>query len=315
VEISAAQASSRLGRGYLICLIATIFWSTTGVLIRYLTETFNLPPLVLAFWRDLFVALALAFTLGLFLPAHFHAGRGNARFFVLYGFILSLFNALWTVSVALNGAAVATVLAYGSAAFTALLGWKFLHESLSPVKVVAVILSLMGCTLVAGAFDPSAWRGNPWGIIVGLVSGLMFAGYSMMGKTSSNRKIYPWTAMLYSFAAAAGFLCLYNLVSAVLTDTNPLSNFLWLGRSALGWGVLILLAVGPTIGGFGLYTVSLTYLPASVANLIATLEPVMTAILAYFFLGEQLNTIQVAGSALIIASVVILRVYEGQRLA
>jgi drug/metabolite transporter (DMT)-like permease len=310
VEISAAQASSRLGRGYLICLIATVFWSTTGVLIRFLTETFNLPPLVLAFWRDLFVALALAITLGLFLPAHFHAGRVNARFFILYGFILSLFNALWTVSVALNGAAVATVLAYGSAAFTALLGWKFLHESLSPVKVIAVLLSLAGCTLVAGAFDPAAWRGNPWGIIVGLVSGLMFAGYSMMGKASSNRKIYPWTAMLYSFVTAAGFLCLYNLASAVLTDTNPLSNFLWLGDSTLGWGVLILLAIGPTIGGFGLYTVSLTYLPASVANLIATLEPAMTAVLAYFFLGEQLTPAQLIGSGLILAGVVVLRLLD-----
>ena len=310
MEISAAQASSRLGRGYLICLAATVFWSTTGVLIRYLTETFNLPSLVLAFWRDLFVALALAIIMGFFLPAHFPAGRGNAKFFILYGFILSVFNALWTVSVALNGAAVATVLAYGSAAFTALLGWKFLHENLGPVKVFAVILSLAGCALVSGAFDPAAWRINPWGILIGLVSGLMFAGYSMMGKTSSNRKIYPWTAMLYSFAVAAGFLCLYNLAAAVLTDTNPISNLLWLGRSALGWVVLVLLAVGPTIGGFGLYTVSLTYLPASVANLIATLEPAMTAVLAYFFLGEQLTSAQLIGGGLILAGVVVLRLLE-----
>ena len=116
--------------------------------------------------------------------------------------------------------------------------------------------------------------------------------------------------MLYSFAAAAGFLCLYNLVSAVLTGTNPISNFLWLGRSALGWGVLVLLAVGPTIGGFGLYTVSLTYLPASVANLIATLEPAMTAVLAYFFLGEQLTPAQLIGSGLILAGVVVLRLLD-----
>jgi drug/metabolite transporter (DMT)-like permease len=310
VEISAAQASSRLARGYLICLIATVFWSTTGVLIRYLTETFNLPSLVLAFWRDLFVALALAVMLGLFLPARLPAGHRNIRFFLLYGFILAVFNSLWTVSVALNGAAVATVLAYGSAAFTALLGWKFFHESLSPVKIIAVILSLTGCALVSGALDPAAWRGNPWGILVGLVSGLMFAFYSLMGKTSSNRKIFPWTAMLYSFAIAASFLGLFNLVSALVTGTSLVSNILWLGRSAVGWGVLTLLAVGPTIGGFGLYTVSLTYLPASVANLIATLEPAMTAVLAYFFLGEQLTTTQLVGGGLILAGVVVLRLLE-----
>jgi drug/metabolite transporter (DMT)-like permease len=74
----------------------------------------------------------------------------------------------------------------------------------------------------------------------------------------------------------------------------------------------LLLAIGPTLAGFGLYTVSLGYLPASVANLVATLEPVMTAILAYVLLDEQLNGVQLAGSALIIASVILLRVYEGQ---
>jgi drug/metabolite transporter (DMT)-like permease len=310
VEISTAQASSHQARGYLICLTATVFWSTTGVLIRYLTETFNLPSLVLAFWRDLFVALALLMMLGLFLPARLPAGRDNVKFFALYGLILAVFNSLWTVSVALNGAAVATVLAYGSAAFTALLGWKFLHESLGPVKVTAVVLSLAGCALVSGAFNLAAWQINPWSILIGLVSGLMFAFYSMMGKASSNRKIYPWTAMLYSFAVAAGFLCLFNLAASALTGTNPQANFFWLGDSALGWGVLVLLAVVPTVGGFGLYTVSLTYLPASVANLIATLEPAMTAVLAYFFLGEQLTPALLAGSGLILAGVVVLRLLE-----
>jgi drug/metabolite transporter (DMT)-like permease len=314
VEIGASHSSSRLGRGYLICLIATTLWSTTGVLIRYLTENYHLPSLVLAFWRDLFVALALGIVIGLVSPSRLQVERKNIRFFILYGFILAVFNSLWTVSVAINGAAVATVLAYGSAAFTALLGWQFMNERLSPVKITAVILSLAGCTLVSGAFDPAAWQVNPWGITIGLVSGLAFAVYSLMGKASSNRQIYPWSALLYSFAVAAGFLLLFNLAPAVVSGTNPLPTLLSLGRSAAGWGVLALLAVGPTVGGFGLYTVSLTYLPASVANLIATLEPAMTAILAYLFLGEQLTSPQLTGSGLILAGVILLRALEGRNI-
>lgn len=313
MEISASRSSSRLAQGYLICLIATTLWSTTGVLIRYLTENYQLPSLVLAFWRDLFVALVLTTVIGLVSPSRLKAERKNVKFFVLYGFILCVFNSLWTVSVAFNGAAVATVLAYGSAAFTALLGWKFLHERLSPVKILAVILSLAGCALVSGALDPAAWQINPWGIVIGLVSGLLFACYSLMGKASSNRNIYPWTAMVYSFATAAGFLLILNLVSGVITDAQPLANLFWLGRSAAGWGVLALLAAGPTVGGFGLYTVSLGYLPASVANLIATLEPAMTAVLAYLFLGEQLTGLQLAGSGLILSGVVVLRFLEERR--
>jgi drug/metabolite transporter (DMT)-like permease len=64
------------------------------------------------------------------------------------------------------------------------------------------------------------------------------------------------------------------------------------------------------IGGYGLYTVSLAYLPASVANLIATLEPTMTAALAHFLLGETFTPPQVAGGLLVLSGVVILRVWD-----
>jgi len=53
--------------------------------------------------------------------------------------------------------------------------------------------------------------------------------------------------------------------------------------------------------------VSLKYLPVSVASLIATLEPVFTAIMAVFLLGERLSTVQFVGSLLIILGVLTLR--------
>jgi drug/metabolite transporter (DMT)-like permease len=74
---------------------------------------------------------------------------------------------------------------------------------------------------------------------------------------------------------------------------------------------LFLLAIGPTLVGFGLYNVSLGYLPSSVANLILTLEPAFTAGIAYILLGERLNGIQIGGSLMILAGVVFLRIYEG----
>jgi len=69
----------------------------------------------------------------------------------------------------------------------------------------------------------------------------------------------------------------------------PLDNFMWLGASASGWAILILLGLGPTIGGFGLYLVSLGYLPATVANLIGALEPAFTAVWAYLLFLERLT--------------------------
>lgn len=299
-------------RGYLICFIGTILWSFTAIFIRYLNETYSLPPLVLAFWRDALVFAGLALVFLLIAPAQLKVSRKNLAFLLFYGLILSLFNSLWTISVALNGAAVSTVLAYSSAAFTAVFGWRMFGENLGSLKILAVSLSLLGCIFVAGAHDLDAWIANPLGILTGLLSGLAFAAYSLMGKAAAQRQLPPWTALLYTFMFAAGFLLLYNLVPGWLPERGLSGDLLWLGSNLFGWAVLLALALVPTIGGYGLYTVSLNYLPASVANLIATLEPALTAISAYLLLGEILTPVQLFGSALILAGVVVIRLSEGR---
>lgn len=219
----------------------------------------------------------------------------------------------WTLSVALNGAAVSTVLAYCSAGFTALLGWWFLKERLDWAKMLAVLFCLAGCVFVAGALDSAAWNANLAGILAGILSGLAYAVYTLMGRAASQRGLNPWTTMLYSFGFASAFLLLFNLLFGGILpgSASRLADFMWLGKAAAGWTVLFLLAAGPTLLGFGLYMTSLTYLPSSVVNLVATSEPAFTAVIAYFFLGERLTRIQIAGSLLIVAGVVFLRLYEG----
>ena len=100
------------------------------------------------------------------------------------------------------------------------------------------------------AYDLAAWGINLIGILAGLLSGLAFAGYSLMGKSASHRGIQPWTVMLYTFAFATPFLLAYNLLPYPQPVDFASSNLLWLGGSWAGWIVLFLLAVGPTIGGF-----------------------------------------------------------------
>jgi drug/metabolite transporter (DMT)-like permease len=289
-------------RGYSIALVGIVFWSATAVFIRYLTEQYQLPPLVLAFWRDLFAALSMV--LGILLVKRSLLAppglRRHLPFLLLYGLILATFNALWTTSVALNGAAAATVLAYSAPAFTALLGWRLFHERLNAAKIGAVVLCITGCVLVSGAYDPAAWQINPLGVTVGLVAGVAFAGYSLMGKAAARRGLSAWTSMVYTFSFATCFLLLLQRPATIL----------WLGSSLSGWGVLALLAVIPTVGGYGLYTVSLEYLPASVASLLATLEPPLTALWAYFFLAEMMTAVQLVGAGVILAGVVLLRLGE-----
>jgi drug/metabolite transporter (DMT)-like permease len=303
----ASARTQAYSRGYLICLAGTVIWSTTGILIRYLTENYKLPSLVLAFWRDAFVSITLAVVLAAFRPALLRAGFKHLRWLALYGFVLAVFNTLWTVSVAMNGAAVATVVVYSAPVFITVFGWRLFGERLTFFKIGLVLLSLLGCVFVSGAYMPEVWQVNPLGTAVALLSSLSFAAYSMFGKASAQRGLNSWVTLLFAFAFASLFLLGFNLIADLRAGVQTLPHLFWLNGSAGGWGVLLLLAVGPTIGGYGLYTLSLSYLPASIASLIATLEPPLTTLMAYLFLGERLTSPQWLGAALILGSVIILR--------
>ncbi len=306
--------SSHLTRGYTIALTSAAVLSTTAVFIRYLTQTYELPALILASWRD-FIAFFVLLSFLVFSRKSLLRLSGRDLLYLLaFGLVMALFNSFWTLSVAFNGAAVATVLAYSSAAFTVLLGRWFLKEQLNWAKMTAVTLSLAGCALVSGALDPGAWSVNLTGILTGVLSGLWYASYSLMGRTASRRGLNPWTTLVYTFLFAGIFLLGFNLIGSGFlpgTATKP-ADFFWLGNSWLGWGVLVLLAAGPTLAGFGLYNVALTHLPSGVVNLIATTEPVFTAVIAFFLLGERLTWVQVGGSILVLGGVALLRIYEGR---
>jgi drug/metabolite transporter (DMT)-like permease len=304
---------ANLTRGYSIAVAAAAILSTTAIIIRYLTQNYHIPALVLAFWRDAFVALTLLVILRILSPRLLHVERKYLPYLIAYGLVLALFNSLWTVSVALNGAAISTVLVYCSTGFTAILGWWLLKERLDWAKIVAVALSLAGCVLVSGALDTAAWNANMLAIFTGIISGLGYAIYTLMGRSASQRRLNPWTITFYAFVFATIFLLAFNLLSrGVIPGTTPTPAGLFrLGNSLPAWGILFLLAAGPTVAGFGLYNVSLSHLPSSITNLILTLEPVFTTLIAYVLLGERLNGVQISGSLMILSGVIFLRIYEG----
>jgi len=306
--------ASTLTRGYLIAMASAAVLSLTAIFIRYLTETYQIPALVLSCLREGLVALIMLPVLGARWPRLLRVKREHLPFLLLYGVMLAVFNSLWTLSVSLNGAAVSTVLVYCSAGFTALLGWWLLKEPLGWAKLLAVAICLGGCVLVSEAYVPAAWRTNLIGILTGLLSGLWYAIYSLMGRSAAQRGLNPWTTLLYTFGFACLFLLGLNLIPGGFLPGKAVrpSDLLWLGNHLAGWGMLLLLAAGPTLAGYGLYLVSLSYLPSSVVNLIATFEPAFTALIAYLLLGERLGWIQIGGSLMILSGVVFLRIYEGR---
>ena len=85
-----APSSRSITRGYFICLAGTAIWSLTAIFIRYITLNFNMPPLLLAFWRDFFVVIALGITLLVLKPSLLRVPSREALFLSVYG--LTLFS-------------------------------------------------------------------------------------------------------------------------------------------------------------------------------------------------------------------------------
>jgi drug/metabolite transporter (DMT)-like permease len=307
---------AHLNRGYTLGLIGIAFWSTTAIFISYLLKNYPLQPLTLAFWRDLFVVGALALLLAIFRRSALRINPGQRKFLVLYGVALTFMNISWTLSVALNGAAVSTVMVYASPGITAIAARFFFKERLSLIRVLAFLGALLGAFFVAKANDPAQWNVNAAGILIGVLSAFGFAFYSLMGKAVSHRRINSWTATLSAFGLATIFLLPTTLITSALGQaTAPIGDaaqysLFSLGTQWSGWLILFVLAVVPTLGGFGFYTASLGYLPAGTANLLATLEPVLTTILAYLLLKETLSPAQLIGGGLIVLSVISLRFEE-----
>jgi drug/metabolite transporter (DMT)-like permease len=302
---------TKQSRGYIIALAATIIWSTTAIFISHLNVTYQLPSLVLAFWRDLFVSFGMLVGLLLFRRALLHLDRTHWKFMVIYGFVVAIFNSMWTLSVQYNGAAVATVMAFSSPAMTAILSRVVHKETFSRIKIISIFLSIIGIIFVSGAYNIATWNLNPLGIIFGLLTGLMFAIYNLQGKAAADRHIDSWTALLYSFAWATVFLFFFNIGNDLfITNKAPLADMLWLGNSISGWGILFFLGIVPTLGGFGLYSLSIRYLSPTVSNLVATLEPIFTAVWAYLFLNELMTGIQLGGSLLLLFGIILLKTVD-----
>jgi drug/metabolite transporter (DMT)-like permease len=115
--------------------------------------------------------------------------------------------------------------------------------------------------------------------------------------------------LFYTFLFAAVILLLINLfpVDFIPGRAKQPADLFQLNTAWRGWLLLLILAAGPTLIGFGLYNVSLALLPSSTANLILTIEPVLTGVIAYFLLGERLTNLVIFGGSLIVAALILLR--------
>jgi drug/metabolite transporter (DMT)-like permease len=157
----------------------------------------------------------------------------------------------------------------------------------------ALLMVLAGAFFAVGAYEPSLFRVNLPGVMLGLVSAGFFAFYVLRASTLA-RRLDTWTVLLYGFGAGSLLWAVFDVVTGTAL---PADWRIWL--------VMGLVGLLGTLLAHGLFVIALRTIRPSSAGIVATAEPVFAGLIAFLVLGDRLQPLQVFGAAVIVAGIVI----------
>ena len=277
--------------GYVYIIAAAILWGMIGPLAK-LAFREGVAPLEVAFWRAFFAWLCFGGQ-ALWLRK-VRVRRSDLPLLALFGFTgVFLFYGSYQIAVKQGGAALASVLLYTAPAWVALMAAFFFKERMTLPKWSALGLTLVGVALVSRGSTTaltSSDQASLLGMGCGLLAGFCYALYYIFGKVFADR-----------YAAETVFLLILPMGGIFLT---PWVSFN--AKSVPAWAALMALAFFSTYGAYHFYYAGLRHLEAGRAAITATLEPVVAAVVAYFWWGEYFTPLGYAGAAMILAAVAIM---------
>lgn len=194
------------------------------------------------------------------------------------------------------GASVTTVLLFTYPALVSIISWLLWREHFPPRRVVAVVLTFLGCGLVADVFSGVSGV-NLRGILLGLAAGLGYAIFNVLSYRSLGRTSRP-TIMTYTFGFSAIGM---GIVAAATGSLATVSRW-----DSSAWIALALIVAVPTFAAVMFYLGGIRALGAAQAAIISTLElPLTVVFAAALFADERLGPGQLLGAAIVLAGVVL----------
>jgi drug/metabolite transporter (DMT)-like permease len=277
--------------GYGFVFLAAFLWGLLGPVARFALAD-GVAPLEVAFWRAVFGAAF--FLLHCAVARRGRIARRDVPAFLAFGLVgVSVFFGSYQVAVKEGGAALASILLYTAPAWVALLARLFLSEALSRAKLLALAMAMGGAACVSLGSGGGAGGVSVLGVVCGLVSGLTYALHYVFGKKYLGD--YD-AATLYVWILPVGALGL-----APFVDFTPLA-----GLSAVSWGTFLFLGLFTTYGAYMAYLAGLRRLAATRVAVVANLEPVIAALMAWVWWGEYFSPMGYVGGALVLGAVFVM---------
>jgi len=280
--IPARSPATEFRLGLALVAGSAIAWSFGGTIARYITAT---DPWTVVFWRALFAAAFLLLFMLLrdgpkSTAAMFrNMGLPGLGVAICFGIASSCFV------VALQYTTVANILLTQAAAplFAALLAWMVFGEWVSAGTWVAIAAVIAGVAImVSSSFSGQV---SPIGDGLALVITIMFSAAIVITRHHPEVRMMPAVCLGTAMACTAAFL---------------LSGPLAVSLQDLGW--LFLFGAVNLGAGLAMFVSGARLIPAALAALVSTLEPVLGPVWVWLVHDEVPATRTIAGGAIVFAA-------------
>lgn len=278
-------------------LAAVTMWGLSGAFLKWLVADgmSNLQATVVKICFGLAFAglLVLLQRKSVRMPARDIAWSAMAGVIGVLGFSL-----LYNQTVVEVGMGTATVLIYLMPAMVTAYECLRGRDRFTPMRGLVLVLSLVGCALVAGVFD-SGIAASPTGLAAGVGAAALYAVYNIVlagplqGYDSSVSLFW-----LYALAVPVGFVAL-----AATGELVPIIALLGANHTAL-W---LSMGLGFLCAGLSyyLYGVALANLPVSRVTLLATFEPVSAVLFGMVLFAEPMTLTKFLGVVCVLAALML----------
>lgn len=258
---------------------------------------YGLNEMQLVFLRTFFSALVLGIILLIKDKSLFKIRHKDLWLFIAAGILsIVLFNFCYYKTMSLTSLSVAAVLLYTAPFFVVIMSVFIFKQPLTVKKCAACVTAFVGCCLVTGAFGTGE-KLSAAAIVFGLLTGFGYSLYTVFSRLLLDRGYNSYTITFYTFGfALLGCIPFTDFKSAAIVCINAPAVV----------PVAFLMAVFNTVIPYLLYTVGLCGVDASIAPIIAMVEPVVATVIGAAVYAEPITLSGAAGILIVLASVSVL---------
>jgi DME family drug/metabolite transporter len=266
-------------------------------LISVLVSAVDLDATVLVFYRLLLAAVTVGAVAVGSRRRHLLRSDGAWRGLLAMGLVLATHWTLFFLTIKLSSVAVAVVTVYTAPILISVAAPIFLPETRSRVTVAALVPATTGIVLIALA-GAEGGHVRPLAVATGLGAGATYAMLVVGGKR-----------LRFRVSAVAFAFWVYLIATAALAPLLATADRVW-PRSLRETGALLLLGVVFTGLSGIVYVTLLGLVTAQTIGVLAFLEPVSAAVLAWLLLDQPLGAAILVGGGLVLAAGVAVVVAE-----